>query len=1089
MKLKYLLLLLLALLGSTTLWADIVRIEETHDYTEVDGIYYEFYDDNKTAAVTCASYTYAYDILDGVITGNWEEYYSSDYSGDVVIPDSVTFNGTTYRVTYIAQSAFNECIDLTSVTIPESVTGIGVEAFHYCTSLTSVTIPNSVTSIGAGAFRVCSGLTSVTIPNSVTSIGKMAFYFCFGLTSFTIPESVTSIDDYAFGYCYFRTDKFINNSALTSDTNWGATLCDEETSEGLLIKDNVVVRCRPWATSVTIPNSVTSIGDYAFAYCLRLTSVTIGNGVISIGKYAFENSSSLTDVWCYAESLPSTYLAFIYSSISSATLHVPAASIEAYSTTEPWSGFGSIVAIDDGSNIIEDLSELSNNKQYLIHTRDKIRGSLGVIDNHLASNNPTATGPWVCRPVVLDESNPLITNVSQLSSPYTEPTEGSLAAMIDGNTGTFWHSTWTGGAVENGLHYFQVEILNQANIDVAFKVTRRQIYSDNITEWGVYGTNNANATKAECAPLAVIETPYNYMGETRVSDIFNTGGYKYLRFYINNTSSSRGFGHLAEFQLYPAIYDETRDASPFAIIQKNDGYYLYSVRDKAFITSVNDGDENAHPLCPNDNKMNIYKHDDHFVFSFAETNYTINVNNNGVVINDNGKINGEYNEGNLFTIEEVGDFEPTEALAMFEMQTFTVTYEVLFNAQVVATATEEVASGDNLPPVPASLYNDFITLKKYGNHPTKITKNVTVQYKAQWNGPFEFAKTEADAKWYNMHIRSGYYVGKQDTEPYIPTKDVNEATLATPAYQWAFGGDPYHLKVYNRTTGLSETLTEDSVNAVMRSGDYTWDLLPNNDGFVLRVTGTENSCINHYGYGPLQFWTDSRSLTNDGSTFRVVEAIEPSSLISFADPKVEKLCIDNWDTNKSGALSKAEAAAVTDLDEVFKGNTSITSFNELQYFTGLEAIGNSAFRGCTSLASITLPEGLKSIGISAFQKCSGLTELTIPENVTSIGKYAFLNCSGLKEIYCNAKETPDVADNAFGGVDVSNVLLVVPDNSLEAYKAHPVWRKFWVETPTPIASPFGETEEGAEIYNLAGQRLSKMQRGINIVGGKAILVK
>ena len=118
-------------------------------------------------------------------------YYSSDndfqnnnyVSGAVVIPSSVTNNGTIYSVTSIGNDAFENCSGLTSVTIPNSVTSIGEWAFWECSGLTSVTIGNSVTSIGYGAFSWCSSLTSVTIPNSVTSIGKRAFYECIGLTS------------------------------------------------------------------------------------------------------------------------------------------------------------------------------------------------------------------------------------------------------------------------------------------------------------------------------------------------------------------------------------------------------------------------------------------------------------------------------------------------------------------------------------------------------------------------------------------------------------------------------------------------------------------------------------------------------------------------------------------------------------------------------------------------------------------------------------------------------------------------------------------------------------------------------------------
>ena len=105
------------------------------------------------------------------------------YSGEVVIPESVEYEGATYSVTSIEEKAFYHCSGLTSVTIPNGVTSIGNMAFRECTGLTSVTIPNSVTSIRWEAFRDCSGLTSVTIGNGVTSIGEYAFSGCSALTS------------------------------------------------------------------------------------------------------------------------------------------------------------------------------------------------------------------------------------------------------------------------------------------------------------------------------------------------------------------------------------------------------------------------------------------------------------------------------------------------------------------------------------------------------------------------------------------------------------------------------------------------------------------------------------------------------------------------------------------------------------------------------------------------------------------------------------------------------------------------------------------------------------------------------------------
>ena len=229
---------------------------------EIDGIWYDFNESNKTATVTHRGSSFS--------------GYDNEYSGSVVIPSSVTYNGTTYSVTSIGDYAFYECSSLSSITIPNGVISIGSNAFCNCSSLTSITIPNSVTSIGVAAFFYCSGLTSITIPNSVTTIGKFAFYYCSSLTSITIPNSVTSIEKNAFYYCSSLTSVSIPNSVTS-------------------IGESAFYGCKS-LTSITIPNSVTSIGESAFASCKSLTSITIPNSVTSIGEWAFRYCSSLSSI-------------------------------------------------------------------------------------------------------------------------------------------------------------------------------------------------------------------------------------------------------------------------------------------------------------------------------------------------------------------------------------------------------------------------------------------------------------------------------------------------------------------------------------------------------------------------------------------------------------------------------------------------------------------------------------------------------------------------------------------------------------------------------------------------------------------------
>ncbi len=254
--------------------------------TAVDGIYYDFDATNLTATVT--------------YRGSNSGSYADEYTGNVVIPATVTYGSNTYSVTSIGSSAFYKCSGLTAVTIPNSVTSIGELAFYKCSGLTSVNIGNSVTSIGRSAFANCSVLTSVTIPNSVTSIGEGAFSECSGLTSVIIPNSVTSIGLSAFdGTAWLANQSdgviYINQLLYTYKGEMPANTSISVLDGTTQICGGAFYDCSG-LTSVTIPNSVTSIGMYAFESCSGLTSVNIPNSVTSIEEGAFYQCSGLTSV-------------------------------------------------------------------------------------------------------------------------------------------------------------------------------------------------------------------------------------------------------------------------------------------------------------------------------------------------------------------------------------------------------------------------------------------------------------------------------------------------------------------------------------------------------------------------------------------------------------------------------------------------------------------------------------------------------------------------------------------------------------------------------------------------------------------------
>ena len=901
-------------------------------------------------------------------------------------------------VTSIGDYAFDGCSGLISVIIPNSVTSIENYAFYYCSGLTSVIIPNSVTSIGAYAFYECRGLTSVTIPNSVTSIGDHAFYECRGMTSVTIPNSVTNIGAYAFYEC-----------------------------RGL--------------TSATIPNSVTSIGNCAFGWCTSLTSVIIPNSVTSIGEHAFYGCRRIKEIHSLIEQPfaiePSVfqYLDDAVRKFTTATLYVPIGTKSKYQATEGWKNFTNIVE-EGGTPDDVTLTAKNYTREY---GEENPAFGYDVTSGTITSGQPTfsctatKTSPVGTYDIVIQKGTVSNGTVNLVKGTLTI-TKAALTISAgnyskkegeDNPEFTLTYSGFKNGETQNvltkqpavscsatknspaGSYTVSVSGAEAQNYEITYQngtLTVTEKPADNITfadanvkaicvqHWDTNG--DGELSKTEAAAVSDIGTVFSSTTIQSFNELQYFTGLK--------TIGEKAFWDcrsLASVHMPSSV----TSCEEFAFWGCT-GLQKLHITDLAAWCKIKFVDRHGNPLYY---AQHLYMNNEE-IKELSIPSYVRSVGSYAFY-----ECSGLTAVTIPSSVTSIGSyaFARCSGLTSINVESGNTIYDSRNNCNaIIETRTNKLVLGCKNSTIP----NTVTSIGTYAFSNCEGLASVTIPNSVTSIGSYAFDDcTSLTSIIIPNSVTSigGYAFTDCDAlaSVTIPNSvtSIEDCTFyrCTSLTSVVIPNSVTSIKfsAFGYCSGLTSITIGKSVTSF---GNYAFGWLNNLKevhSLIEQPFAFDNSVFNSYSsatlyvpsgtkakYQSTEGWKDFANIVEEGGSV-------PADNITFADANVKTLCVVNWDTNSDGELSKAEAAAVTDLGEVFQ-NSKIQSFNELQYFTGLKSIGESAFFGCTSLTSVIIPNSVTSFGENAFGQCWKLSSINFPESLTSIGKYAFWHCESLTSV-------------------------------------------------------------------------------------------
>ncbi len=921
---------------------------------------------------------------------NWSSSNVPWYSYRSSIKSVIIGNG----VTSIGNYAFTSCSSLTSVTIPNSVTSIGNSAFGGCTSLTSVTIPDSVTSIGNSAFLGCSRLTSIDIPDSVTSIGDRAFYYCSSLTSINVDvenkyyssdergvlfnKDKTELIQYPIGN---TATSYIIPDSVTSIGNYAFEYCSSLTSidipEGVTsIGDRAFWSCTS-LTSIDIPEGVTSIGVSAFSYCSSLTSVTIGNGVTSIGDAAFYDCSSLTSLTI------GNGVTSIGSSAFSGCSRLTSIDIPEGVTSIGSSAFWSCTSLTS-IDIPDSVTSIGN---YAFEYCSSLTSV--TIGNGVTSIGSSAF--YYCESLEIvyysgsEEQWNNIT-IGSNNNPLKKSTiifnyKGGATIIASGTCGD--NLTWTldyDGTLTisgTGAMYdwsYSSDVPWYSNRSSVKKV----IIGNSVTSIG-------NSAFRDCSSLTSIDIPDSV---TSIGNYAFTSCSSLTSIDIPDRVTSIGTYAFRDCSSLTSV------TIPDSVTSIGDSSFshcssLTSVTIGNSVTSIGNG---AFSHCSSLTSVTIPDSvtsigigafsgctslKDVYYYGSEEDWGKINVGRNNQPLL-NATINYIF-KGLAVTDVELNSTELTLNIDESETLVATVTPENATNKNVTWTSSDETVAtvdGGVVTAVGEGVATITVTTEDDGFTATCL---VTVK-KPNKCGDNLFWELSDDG--------------------------VLTISGSGSMYGWTYGQAPpwYSYRDSIKSVKISEGATSIGSYAFQDCSSLTSVTIPDSVTSIGYAAFEECSSLTSVtipdsvtSIGDCAF-SDCRSLTsiNVDVENKYYSSDERGVLFNKDKTALIQYPIGNTATSyiiPDGVTSIGYAA--------FSGCSSLTSVTIPDKVT---RIGEWAFYGCSSLTSVTIGNGVTSIGDYAFYYCTSLTSVTIPDSVTRIGSSAFCECSRLKDVYYYGSE-------------------------------------------------------------------------------------